>query len=152
MKFQISVVVLLTIATAAGQAVRVCMAVSESDAKTILGASAKRTKDPSGCEWEAADSRSRRMNVARIAVASMFERARQDSIKEGVTKDETGLGGAAFSTIPTSQKGARAAIYMLKDSILLVVDIEGFGPGGAEAHLPQVRDLVRKLGPSVGKE
>lgn len=137
---------------AAEAAVPVCMAVSEGDARAILGPSAKRTKDPSGCGWQTADHPMKQMNVARVGVAAMFEIAREDGTRKGATKVETGLGGAAFSTIPSAHKGARASICMLKDGAVLVVDIDGFEPGGAESHLPQVRNLVRKLGPGLGKE
>jgi hypothetical protein len=137
-------VVLLTIAGLAGQAVPVCSAVSEEDARSILGLSAKRTNDPSGCQWQEVGHK-KQFNVAIVGVASMFERARAASAKKGTSKAETGLGGTAFSAIPSADKGARAAIYLLKGSAVLVVDIEGFEPGGAEVHLPQVRDLVRKL-------
>ena len=138
--------------TVAAAAVPVCMAVSEGDARAILGPSAKRTKDPSGCGWETTDHPKKQMNVARVGVASMFETARQDGLSKGPTKAENDLGGPAFSTIPSAQKGASASICMLKDGGVLIVEIEGFEPGGAESHLPQVRNLVRKLGPSMAKE
>ena len=141
---KILVVVLLTTPCLAGQAVPVCSAVSEDDARSILGPSAKRTKDPSACQWDEG-GHGKQMNVARVGVASMFETARGSSARKGVSKEESGLGGAAFSTIPSAHKGGRAAIYLLKGQAVLVVDIDGFGPGGAESHLPQVRDLVRKL-------
>ena len=144
--------VLAMAAGVAGAGVPICMAVSDDDARAILGASAKRTKDPSGCAWEAAADHKKQMNVVRVGVASMFEIARRESEKKGATKVENGLGGPAFSSVPSANQGARAAIYMLKDPAVLIVDIEGFGPGGAEARLVQVRDLVRKLGPSVAKE
>ena len=88
-------VVLLTVTCMAGQALPVCPAVSEDDARSILGASARRTQDPSGCEWQ--------------------------------------------------DHSARAAIYLLRGPAVLIVDIDGFEAGGADGHLPQVRDLVRKL-------
>lgn len=144
-------IVLLTIACLAGQAVPVCSAVSEDDARSILGPSAKRSKDPSGCQWEDPGHK-KQMNVVRVGVASMFERARADSAKTGTSKAETGLGGPAFSAIPSAHGGARAAIYLLKDSAVLIVDIDGFGAGGAEEHLPQVRDLVRKLASKLKEE
>jgi len=147
-----AVVAVFMMTAAAGASVPVCMAVSEDDAKTILGPAARRMKDPSGCVWEAAANSKKQMNIVRVGVGSMFESARRDGAKKGATKDEKGLGGPAFSTIPAAHQGARAAVYMLKDSVVLIVDIEGFGPGGAEARLPQVRDLVRKLGPSLAKE
>ncbi len=140
--------VLLTVACFAGEAVPVCSAVTVDDARTLLGPSAKRTNDPSGCAWQDA-GRKKGMNVARIGVASMFERARVASATKGKTQAEDGLGGTAFATIPSSDHGGRAAIYLLKGSAVLVVDIEGFPAGGAEERLPQMRDLVRKLAPKL---
>ena len=131
-----------------GETVPVCMAVTEDDARAILGPSAKRSKDPSGCQW-ADTGRKQQMNLVRIGVASMYERARVDSATKGKTQAESGLGNTAFSTVPSKDKGGRAAIYLLKGSAVLVVDIEGFAPGGAEARLPQMRDLVRKLVPKI---
>jgi hypothetical protein len=139
--------VLLSSACLHAEAIPICMEVTESEARTVLGPSAKRMNDPSGCAWKNTADR-KQMNVALIGVASMFERARADSDSKGTTKTEIGLGGSAFSAIPLAQHGERAAIYLLKGSSVLVVDIEGFGVGGAEAHLPQVRDLIRHL---VGK-
>jgi hypothetical protein len=138
---------LLSTAYLPAEAIPICMEVTESDARTVLGLSAKRMNDPSGCAWKNATDK-KQMSVALIGVASMFERARADSGRKGTTKTETGLGGSAFSTIPSAQHGERAAIYLVKGSSVLVVDIDGFGVGGAEEHLPQVRDLIRKL---VGK-
>jgi hypothetical protein len=138
---------LLSTAFLTAEAVPICREVSEADAKTVLGSSARRMNDSSGCVWEDATHK-KQMNVVLIGVASIFESARADSSRKGATKAETGLGGDAFSTIPTAHHGERAAIYLLKGSVVLVVDIDGFGTGGAEEHLPQVRDLVRKL---VGK-
>jgi hypothetical protein len=37
----------------------------------------------------------------------------------------------------------------MKGPVILVVDIDGFAPGGAEERLPQVRDLVRRLVPKL---
>ena len=145
---KVLVVVLLTVASLAGEAVPICSAVSEDDARSILGPSAKRTKDPSGCVWDQG-GHNPKMNVVTVGVASMFESARADSARKGTTKDEPGLGGTAFSTVPSATHGGRAAIYLLKGPAILIVDIEGFGPGGAEGHLPQVRDLVRKLAPKL---
>lgn len=127
----------------AGQAVPICSAVSD-DARTIVGPSGKRTKDPSGCQWADAGGK-KQLNVARIGVASMFERARSASAAKGKTQVENGLGGTAFATIPSANLGGRAAIYLLKGEAVLVVDIEGFPPAGAEERLPRMRDLVRKL-------
>jgi hypothetical protein len=141
-------VVLLTIACLAGQAVPVCSAVTEGDARTLIGPSAKRSNDPSGCEWADA-GRKKQLNVLRIGVASMFERARAGSAAKGKVQTETGLGGPSFSTIPSADHGGRAAIYLLKGDGVLVVDISGFPAGGAEELLPQMRDLARKLAPKL---
>ena len=131
-----------------GEAVPVCMAVTDADARTILGPSAKRSKDESGCQWQDAGSK-RQMNVVRIGVASMYERAQADGAAKGRNRIETGLGGTAFSTVPSADHGGRAAIYLLKGSAVLVVDVEGFAPGGAEERLVQMRELVRKLVPKL---
>lgn len=139
-----SLLFLLSANFLAAEAIPICMEVSESDARAILGPSAKRMNDPSGCGWEDATHK-KRMNLALIGVAGMFERARADSTQKGATKTESGLGGNAFSTIPSAHHGERAAIYLLKGTSILVVDIDGFGTSGAEDHLPQVRELVRKL-------
>ena len=141
-------VALLTAASLAGQAVPICSVVTVDDARALIGPTAKRTNDPSGCAWQDA-GRKKGMNVARIGVASMFERARVASATKGKTQAEDGLGGTAFATIPSSDHGGRAAIYLLKGSAVLVVDIEGFPAGGAEERLPQMRDLVRKLAPKL---
>src|SRR5947209_7098117 len=82
------------------ETVPVCMAVTDDDARAILGTSAKRSKDPSGCQWADTGSK-KRMNLARIGVASMYERARVHSATNGKTQAETGLGGTAFSTVPS---------------------------------------------------
>lgn len=145
---KILIVGLASFACLKAQAVPVCMAVTDADAQAILGASAKRSKDPSGCQWADA-GRKKQMNVVLIGVASMYEAARADSARKGKTQAESGLGGTAFSTVPSDDHGGRAAIYLLKGSAVLVVDIEGFATGGAEAQLPQVRDLVRKLVPKL---
>ena len=139
---------LLTAGCLAAQAVPVCMAVTEDDARAVIGSTAKRSKDPSGCGWEDAGHKTR-MNIARIGVVSMFERARTGTAAEGKNQTETGLGGTAFSTIPTAHHGERAAIYVLGASSVLVVDIDGFAAGGAEQRLPQMRDLARKLVPKL---
>ena len=136
--------VLLTVACLAGEAVPVCSAVTADEARTVLGPSAKRTNDPSGCVWEDADHK-KNMNVVRVGVATMFERARASSATKGKTQAENGLGGTAFSTIPSAGHGGRAAIYLLKESAILIVDIDGFPAGGAEDRLPQMRELARKL-------
>jgi uncharacterized protein (DUF1501 family) len=140
-------VVLFTITSLAAQ-VPVCMAVSEDDARILLGATAKRTKDPSGCGWEDSGHK-KELIVARIGVAAMFEGAHADSVQKGPTKDENGLGGTAFSTIPSAHNGTQASIYLVKGPAVLVVKIEGFEPGDAAQYLPQMRDLVRKLVPKL---
>jgi uncharacterized protein (DUF1501 family) len=144
---KLSAIVLLAITSLAAQ-VPVCMAVSEDDAKSLLGATAKRTKDPSGCGWEDSGHK-KQLNVARIGVATMFEAARADSVQKGPTKDERSLGGTAFSTIPSMHRGTEAAIYLVKGPAMLIVTIDGFESGDAAQHLPQMRDLVRKLVPKL---
>ncbi len=139
--------VLLTITSLAGQ-VPVCMAVSEDDARTLLGAAAKRGKDPSGCGWE--DSvHKKQLIIARIGVPAMFERARASYLQRGPTQDENGLGGTAFSSIPSAHKGTQALIYLVKGQAVLIVTIEDFEAGDAAQYLPQMRDLVRKLVPKL---
>jgi hypothetical protein len=137
-------VVLLTAACLAGQAVPVCSSVTEDDARRLIGPSARRTNDPSGCQWADA-GRKKQLNVMRVGTSAAFESYRAHSVREGRTQDENGLGGTAFSSIPSAHKGCRAAIYLAKGQAILVVDIDGFEPGGAEERLPQMRDLVRKL-------
>ena len=139
---------LLLAATGFAAEVPVCMAVAEADARTLLGPTAKRTRDPSGCGWEDAGHK-KQLTVARIGVASMFEPARADSVQRGPTKDESGLDGTAFSSIPTKHKGEEAFIYLVKGNAILVLTIDGFESGDAEQHLPQMRDLVRKLVPKL---
>ena len=141
-------VALLTAASLAGQAVPICSAVTVDDARALLGPTAKRTNDPSGCVWVDAD-RKKQMNVARVGSSAAFESFRAHSAREGKTQAENGLGGTAFSSMSSTHKGGRAAIYLLKGPAILVVDIDGFAPGGAEERLPQVRDLVRKLAPRL---
>ena len=141
-------VALLTAASLAGQAVPICSVVTVDDARALLGPTAKRTNDPSGCGWVDAD-RKKQMNVVRVGSSAAFESYRAHSAREGKTQAENGLGGTAFSSIPSAHQGGRAAIYLLKGSAILVVDIDGFAPGGAEERLPQVRDLVRKLAPEL---
>lgn len=140
--------VLLTVACLAGQAVPICSVVTVDDARTLLGPTAKRTNDPSGCGWVDAD-RKKQINVMRVGTSAAFESYRAHSAREGKTQAENGLGGTAFSTVPSAHQGGRAAIYLLKGSAILVVDIDGFAPGGAEERLPQMRDLVRKLAPKL---
>jgi hypothetical protein len=144
---QLLSVVLLTSACLAAEAVPVCLAVTENDARTLIGPSAKRTNDPSGCVWT--DAGKKTINVARVGSSAAFESYRAHSARDGKTQNEEGLGGTAFSSIPTAHHGCRAAIYLMKGPAILVVDIDGFAPGGAEERLPQVRDLVRKLVPKL---
>jgi hypothetical protein len=139
-------VVLVTAAGLAAQAVPVCMAVTVDQARKLIGESAKRSKDPSGCQWGGDKGQ---LDVMRVGVASMFERARAGSAAKGKVQSENGLGGTAFSTIPTAEHGGRAAIYVLKGDAILVVDITGFPAGGAEAALPLLRDLARDLLPKL---
>jgi hypothetical protein len=127
--------------TLAAQALPICSSVTVEDATSILGVAAKRTKDPSGCGWEDANHKNQ-LNVAYVKVPSMFERARSTSASEGKTQDEPGLGGAAFSTIPSSHKGNRVALYCLKGSTVLILDLDEVGAAG---RLPQMRDVMRKL-------
>jgi hypothetical protein len=141
-------VALLTAASLAGQAVPICSAVTVDDARALIGPTAKRTNDPSGCGWKEANGK-KQMNVARVGSFAAFESYRAHSAREGKTQTENGLGGTAFSSIPTVHQGSQAAIYLMKGPVILVVDIDGFAPGGAEERLPQVRDLVRKLVPKL---
>ena len=131
-------VILLAITSLAAQ-VPVCMAVSEDDARTLLGATAKRTKDPSGCGWEGS-GHNKELTVARIGVAAMFEAARASSVRKGPT---------AFSTIPSAHKGTEAFIYLVKGPAILVVKIDGFESGDIAQYLPQMRDLARKPAPKI---
>jgi hypothetical protein len=139
-------VAVLTVASLAAEAVPVCLAVTEDDARSLIGSSAKRTKDPSACGWV---NGQKQLNVARVGTPAPFESFRAHSAQEGKTQTESGLGGAAFSSIPSADHGSRAAIYLVKGPAILVIDIDGFEPGRAEEHLPQVRDLVRKLVPKL---
>ena len=141
-------VAILTVAGLSAQAVPVCSAVTEDDARALIGSSAKRTKDPSGCQWAESGGK-KQMNVAIVGTAAPFESFRAHSVEEGKTQTENGLGGTAFSSIPSVHHGSRAAIYLVKGPAILVVDLDGFAPGGAEQQLPQVRDLVRKLVPKL---
>lgn len=143
---KILAIVVASFVSLKGEAVPVCMAVTDADAQSILGPSAKRSKDESGCQWGAGR---KQINVVRIGVASMYERAQADGAEKGRNRVETGLGGTAFSTVPSADHGGRAAIYLKKGSAVLVVDVEGFAPGGAEERLAQMRDLVRKLVPKL---
>lgn len=134
------VLLLLTLTTGVAF-LPVCADVSPADASAVLGVTATRTKDPSGCQWEGS-TRKARLNVATVGVASMFEAARADGARKGTIQDEKGLGSAAFSSVPSKDNGHRAALYCLKGSIVLILDVEA---DGAAAHLPQMREVMRKL-------
>jgi hypothetical protein len=138
---------LLTVAGLSAQAVPICMAVTVEDARVLIGPAAKRTKDPSGCQWE--ESGGKKLNVALVGSSAGFESYRAHSVKDGKTQSENGLGGTGFSSIPTAHHGSRAAIYLMKGSVILIVDIDGYAPGSVEERLPQVRDLIRKLAPKI---
>ena len=139
--------VLLTVAGLSGQAVPICAAVTVEDARTLIGPTAKRTNDPSGCQWQGAGGK--KLDVMLVGSSAGFESYRAHSVKDGKTQTENGLVGTGFSSIPTAHHGSRAAIYLMKGPVILVVDIDGVAPGGAEERLPQVRDLVRKLVPKL---
>jgi hypothetical protein len=140
-------IALLTVAGLSAQGVPICMAVTVEDARDLIGPTAKRTKDPSGCQWQ--ETGGKKLNVMLVGSSAAFESYRAHSVKEGKTQSENGLGGTGFSSIPTDHHGSRAAIYLMKGPVILVVDIDGYAPGGAEERLPQVRDLVRKLVPKI---
>jgi hypothetical protein len=80
--------------------------------------------------------------VAYVMVPSMFDRARSESATKGKTQDEPGLGEKAFSTIPSKDKGNRIALYCIKGSTVLILDLE---EDGAAGRLPQMRDVMRKV-------
>src|ERR1035437_4607788 len=141
-------VVLLTAASLAGQAVPICSVVTVDDARALIGPTAKRTNDPSGCVWREGNGQKRK-NVAKVGSFAAFESYRAHSVKDGKTQTENGLGGTGFSSIPTDGRGSRAAIYLMKGPVILVGDIDGLAPRGAGERLPQVRDLVRKLVPKL---
>lgn len=136
-----SFVLLLLTMTTGVEFLPVCTDVSPADASAVLGVTATRTKDPSGCAWEDSTHKAR-LNVATVGVASMFEAARADGAKRGTIQDEKGLGSAAFSSLPSKDNGRRAALYCLKGSIVLILDVEA---DGAAARLPQMREVMRKL-------
>lgn len=138
------VVSALTAAGLAGQALSVCSLVTAADATAILGVSAKQTRDPSGCGWEDANHKMS-LNIAYVNVPTMFESARAGSARKGKVQDEKDLGGPAFSTVPANKaNGGRVALYCLKQSTVLIVDLEC---AGAVDRLPQMRDVMRKLVP-----
>lgn len=133
----------LILASLTAQNNPLCASVSTEDVTAILGASASRTHDPSGCAWEGA-THNKVLNVAYVKSPAMFEAARAGTAAKGKTEDEKGLGGPAFSTVPTSHKGERIALYCLKGNSVLILDLD---EPGATARLPQMRDLMRKLSP-----
>ena len=139
------VIAALTSTSLAAQALPICSTVSADDASSILGAPATKIKDPSGCGWEDA-THQKRLNVAYVNVPSMFDGARTESATTGKTEDEAGLGEKAFSTIPTKDKGGRVAVYCLKGSTVLILDLE---ETGAAARLPQIREVMRKVAAKV---
>ncbi len=140
-------IALLTVTGLSAQAVPICMAVTAEDAQALIGPAAKRSKDPSGCQWQ--ESGGKKLDVLLVGSSAAFESYPAHSVKEGKTQTENGLGGTGFSSIPASHNGSRAAIYLMKGSVILVVDIDGYAPGGAEEHLPQVRALIRRLVPKL---
>ena len=109
-----------------------------------MGSAAIRGRDPSGCEWQDTAHKAT-LNVASLKSPAMFERARASSAAQGKTEDEKGLGGPAFSTVPSSHKGNRIALYCLKASTVLILDLD---QSGAAGRLPQMRDVMRKLSPT----
>lgn len=135
------VAVSLVTSLAAQEPSDICSLVTAADATTILGVAAKHTKDPSGCEWEDVTHK-HQLDVAYVMVPSMFARARSTSATEGKTQDEQGLGGPAFSTIPSSHEGNRIAVYCLKGSTVMILDLSAVG---APDRLPQLRDVMRKV-------
>jgi hypothetical protein len=140
---KLSAIAAITLTSLSAQPNAFCASVSKDDATAILGAPANHTKDPSGCDWEDATHK-KRLNVAYVNVASMFERAKQKSATKGKTTDEKGLGGPAFSTAADSDKGSRVALYCQKGSMTLILDLT---ESDAAARLPQMRDAMRKLTP-----
>ena len=134
-------VLLVSFMTGGGAFLPVCSDVSAADASAVLGVPAIRIKDPSGCGWEDSTHK-KRLNVAYVNVAAMFEGARADSAKNGTMHDEKGLGIKAFSSVPTEDNGGRVALYCLKGSTVLILDLEA---EGAVTRLPQMREIMRKL-------
>ena len=65
--------VLLTVASLAGQAVPICSLVTVEDARTLIGPTAKRTNDPSVCEWREAGGK-KEMNVMRVGSSAALDR------------------------------------------------------------------------------
>jgi hypothetical protein len=136
-------VLLLSFMTGGGAFLPVCSEVSAADASAVLGVPAIRTKDPSGCVWEDS-TQIKTLNVAYVKVAAtvMFEGARADSAKNGTIQDEKGLGTKAFSSVPSKDNGGSVALYCLKGSTVLILDVEA---ERAATRLPQMRELMRKL-------
>jgi len=137
------VVSALTAAGLAAQALSVCSLVTAADATAILGVAARQTRDPSGCGWEDANHKMK-LNIAYVNVPTMFESARAGSARKGKVQDEKDLGGPAFSTVAANAANGRVALYCLKQSTVLIVDLES---AGAVDRLPQMRDVMRKLVP-----
>jgi len=133
----------LTVAGLTGQAPSICSLVTAADATEILGVSAKQTRDPSGCGWEDATHKMN-LNIAYVNVPTMFETARAGSARKGKVQDEKDIGGPAFSTSADAAKGNRVALYCLKQSTVMIVDLESTG---AVDRLPQMRNVMRKLAP-----
>src|ERR1035437_6657472 len=106
-------VALLTAASLAGQAAPICSAVTVDDARALIGPTAKRTNDPSGCVWRGADGKKRK-KMGKGGLFGAFGSYRAHSVKDGKTQTENGLGGTGFSSIPTDGRGSRAAIYLMK--------------------------------------
>ena len=140
MSIQVFAIVALMAVSMTAQNNPLCASVSTEDATAIIGTSASRTHDPSGCAWDDATHK-KVLNVAYVKSPSMFEGARAGTAAKGKNEDEKGLGGPAFSTVPTSHKGERVALYCLKGNSVLILDLD---EPGATGHLPQMRDLMRR--------
>jgi hypothetical protein len=123
------------------QKLSICSLVTAEDASSIMGTSAKKTKDPSGCGWVDATGK-KELNVAYVNVPSMFEGARSGTAADGKTQDEAGLGAPAFSTVPTNDHGNRIALYSRKGSTVVILDLTAEGAAG---RLAQMRDVMRTL-------
>src|ERR1035438_8775810 len=109
-------VVLLTVASLYGQAVPICVEVMVEDARALIGPTAKRTNDPSGCQWQEAGGK--KLNLMLVGSSAAFELYRAQSVKEAKTQSENGLGGTAFSSVATAHHGSRAAIYLMKGPVI----------------------------------
>jgi len=119
----------------------ICSLVTAEDASSIFGNAAKKTRDPSGCGWDDAANK-KSLNVAYVRVPSVFAGARSETATSGKNQDEAGLGGPAFSTIPSEYHGNRIALYCLKGSTVLILDLQADGAAG---RLAQMRDVMRKV-------